>query len=63
MRRSLSLSRRGDSPVVLDRIHEFGAEPTDLRVLQPRLPGGLQKHVAVRFLLAVQTRTIGPRGP
>ncbi|XP_076644744.1 octopamine receptor beta-2R isoform X2 [Halictus rubicundus] len=62
LRRNLSLSRHRDRASLLDRIHEFGAEPADLRVLQPRLPRSLQEHAAVCFLLALQTRAVRPRG-
>lgn len=62
MRRILSVSRHRDRPAFLDRVHEFGAEPVDLRVLQPRLPRSFQEYSAVRVLLALQTRAVRSRG-
>lgn len=58
----LSVPRRCDRPAFLDRVHEFGAEPVDLRVLQPRLPRSFQEYSAVRVLLALQTRAVRSRG-
>lgn len=62
VRRILSVSQRRDRPAFLDRVHEFGAEPVDLRVLQPRLPRSFQEYSAVRVLLALQTRAVRSRG-
>lgn len=56
------MSQRRDRPAFLDRVHEFGAEPVDLRVLQPRLPRSFQEYSAVRVLLALQTRAVRSRG-
>jgi len=38
---------------LLDRLLQLDAEPTYLRVLQPRLPGSFQEHAAVRVLQPV----------
>jgi len=51
-----------DRDPLLDRLHELGAEPADLRVLQPRFPRSVQEHPAVRLLLALQTGAVRSRG-
>ena len=62
VRRILPVSGHRDRVTLLDRVHELGAEPADLRVLQPRLSRSLQEYAAVRVLLALQTRAVRSRG-
>lgn len=52
----MSRCRRDDS--LLDRLLQLDAEPTHLRLLQPRLPGGLQEHAAVRVPLLGQAQSL-----
>lgn len=58
----MPVPRHRDCAPILDWVHELGAEPADLRVLQSRLPRSFQEHAAVRLLLALQTRAVRPRG-
>jgi len=60
--RHLPVPGHRDRDPLLDRLHELGAEPADLRVLQPRLPRSVQEHPTVRFLLALQTGAVRSRG-
>lgn len=48
MRRGLLLSRHGGVRPILDRLLQQRPEPAYLRVLQPRLPRGLQGHAEER---------------
>lgn len=52
----------GGGRAVLDRLLQLDAEPADLRVLQPGLPGGVQEHVAVRVLQPVPESAVRPGG-
>lgn len=46
--------------VLLDRLLQLDAQPADLRVLQPGLPGGVQEHAAVRVLQPVPEPAVRP---
>lgn len=48
VRRGLLLSRHGGVRPLLDRLLQQRPEPPYLRVLQPRLPRGLQGHADER---------------
>lgn len=39
---------------LLDRVLQLNAKPADLRVLQPRLPGGVPQHAALSVLQLVE---------
>ena len=54
MRRCLLLPGRRRGCPLLDRVLQLGAEPSDLRLLQPGLPGGLQEHAPVRVPVLLQ---------
>lgn len=48
VRRSVQLPGRTGHRVVLDRLFQFVVEPTDIRLLQPRLQGSVQEYAAMR---------------
>jgi len=43
---------------LLDRLLQLDAEPTHLRILQPRLPGSVQEHTAMCVLQPLPEPTI-----
>ena len=60
VRGGVSVSGRGGGAAVLGGLHQLDAEPADLRVLQPRLPGGVQEHAAVGLLQPVPAAAVRP---
>jgi len=61
VRGRVSVSGGGGGAAVLGGLHQFDAEPADLRVLQPRLPGSVQEHAAVGVLQSVPAAAVRPR--
>lgn len=54
MWRRLLLSRRGCRRPFLDRVLQFCAQPSHLRLLQPRLQRSFQEHTPVRLPVLLQ---------
>lgn len=52
--RSLLLSRRRRCRPILDRVLQFCAQSSHLRLLQPRLQGSFQEYTSVRLSLLLQ---------
>lgn len=54
------MSGRSGGAAILGRLHQLDAESADLRLLQPRLPGGVQEHSAVGVLQPVPATAVRP---
>lgn len=54
---------RGGDYSVLDRVLQLDPEPGDLRVLQSRVPRGVQEHAGVRVLQLLPAQAVGPGRP